>query len=149
MKIIVSACLTGVNCKYNGTNNFNQKLCNFLKNHQVIKICPEVMGGLKRPHPPAEIISGKVFNKEGKEVSQEFFSGAKKAFEIVEKEKPDLIILQSRSPSCGVNEIYDGTFTGKKIPGHGLFAELCIKSSFKTIDVEDFPKYLEENKLNS
>ena len=108
----------------------------------MIKVCPEVLGGLPIPRHSAEIVDGQVMNTEGKNVTKEFSLGAQKAFEIVEKENPDLIILQSRSPSCGIKQIYDGTFSGKKIPGHGLFAELCIKAGYKVLDIEDIDEYL-------
>ena len=137
MKVIVSACLAGDNCKYNGGNNINQKMMDFLKYHEMLKVCPEVLGGLPTPRLSAEIVDGKVINTEGKNITKEFTRGAQKAFEIVQKEKPDLIILQSRSPSCGIKQIYDGTFSGNKIPGHGLFAELCIKAGYKVLDIED------------
>ena len=137
MKVIVSACLAGDNCKYNGGNNINQKMMDFLKSHEMLKVCPEVLGGLPTPRPSAEIVDGKVINTEGKNITKEFTLGAQKAFEIVQKEKPDLIILQSRSPSCVIKQIYDGTFSGNKIQGHGLFAELCIKAGYKVLDIED------------
>ena len=81
-------------------------------------------------------------NNEGKNVTAEFILGAQRAFEIVQKENPDLIILQSRSPSCGIKQIYDGTFSGRKIPGHGLFAALCIEAGYKVLDIEDIDEYL-------
>lgn len=81
-------------------------------------------------------------NIEGKDITKEFSLGAQKTFEIVKKENPDLIILQSRSPSCGIKQIYDGSFSGKKISGHGLFAELCIKAEYKVLDIEDIDEYL-------
>lgn len=142
MKILVSACLAGDNCKYNGGNNLNQKMMDFLKTHEIIKVCPEVLGGLPTPRPSAEIVDGKVMNTEGKNITEEFTLGAQKAFEIVKKENPDLIILQSRSPSCGIKQIYDGTFFGNKIPGHGLFAALCIEAGYNMLDIEDIDEYL-------
>ena len=142
MKVVVSACLAGDNCKYNGGNNLNQKMMDFLKAHEMIKVCPEVLGGLPTPRSPAEIAGGQVMNIQGKNITKEFTIGAQKAFEIVQKENPDLIILQSRSPSCGIKQIYDGTFSGNKIPGHGLFAELCIKAGYKVLDIEDIDEYL-------
>ena len=142
MKIIVSACLAGDNCKYNGGNNFNQKMMDLIQSHEMIKVCPEVLGGLPIPRPSAEIVDGQVMNTEGRNITKEFSLGAQKAFEIVKNENPDLIILQSRSPSCGIKQIYDGTFSGKKIPGHGLFAEFCIKAGYKVLDVEDIEEYL-------
>ena len=145
MKILVSACLVGENCKYNGGNNLNERLVEFLAGHEVVKVCPEVLGGLATPRVPAEIQKGQVVNSEGRNVTKEFEAGALRAFEIVEKEKPDLIILQSRSPSCGIKQIYDGTFSGKKIPGHGLFANLCIKAGYKVLDIEDIDEYFSHN----
>ena len=142
MKVIVSACLAGDNCKYNGGNNLNQKMMDFLKVHEMIKVCPEVLGGLPTPRAPAEIAGGQVMNIQGKNITKEFTIGAQKAFEIVRKENPDLIILQSRSPSCGIKQIYDGTFSGNKIPGHGLFAELCINAGYRVLDIEDIDEYL-------
>ncbi len=142
MKVIVSACLAGDNCKYSGGNNFNQKMMDFLKNHEMVKVCPEVLGGLPTPRPSAEIVNGRVMNTQGADITREFELGAQKACQIVQKENPDLIILQSRSPSCGIKQIYDGTFSGNKIPGHGLFAELCIKAEYKVLDIEDIDEYL-------
>lgn len=137
MKIMVSACLTGENCKYNGGNNKNQELLNLLSGHEIIHVCPEVLGGLPVPRIPAEIVNGTVINRENICVNEPFRQGAQKALEIAEREKPDLIILQSRSPSCGAKQIYDGTFSGKLIPGHGVFADLALRSGFRVMDVED------------
>ncbi len=142
MKIMVSACLLGENCKYNGGNNYTPELVRLLEGHTVIPVCPEVLGGLPTPRVPAEIVNGKVMNRNGESVDEAFRKGAEKALETAKEEKPDLIILQSRSPSCGVKEIYDGTFSGRKIPGQGIFAELLEKAGFNVIDVEDLPDKL-------
>jgi len=137
MKIMVSACLMGENCKYNGGNNANEKLKAFLEGHQVILVCPEVMGGLPIPRDPAEIVDGVVRQRIGRSVDAEFREGAWKAYEIAQKEKPDLVILQSRSPSCGVKQVYDGTFSGKLISGKGVFAQMLEEMPVSVIDVED------------
>lgn len=137
MKIMVSACLLGEKCKYNGGNNRNPGLLHLLSGHKVIPVCPEVLGGLPTPRVPAEIVNGTVINREGVSVDDAFRRGAKKALEMARQEKPDLIILQSRSPSCGVKEIYDGTFSGKLVPGHGIFAEMALQAGFRVIDAED------------
>ena len=142
MRIMVSACLLGENCKYNGGNNLCPELVRLLEGHTVIPVCPEVLGGLPTPRIPAEIVNGKVMNRNGESVDEAFRKGAEKALEIAKKEKPDFIILQSRSPSCGVKEIYDGTFSGRKIPGQGIFAELLTKAGFIVLDVEDLPEEL-------
>ena len=137
MKIMVSACLLGEDCKYDGGNNRNEALLEMIAGHEVIPVCPEVLGGLPVPRVPAEIAAGRVVNREGQDVDGAFRRGAEKALGIAEREKPDLIILQSRSPSCGVKEIYDGTFTGRKIPGHGIFAGMAVAAGYKVTDVED------------
>ena len=137
MKILISACLIGTNCKYNGGNNRNEKVMQFLEGHEVIPICPEVMGGLPTPRVPAEIVGGTVVNREGRSVDQEYRCGAELALEIAVREQPDLIILQSRSPSCGVKQRYDGTFSGTLIPGLGVTAEVLVQHGFRVVDVED------------
>ena len=137
MKILVSACLLGKNCKYNGGNNKNQSVLDFVEGHEVIGVCPEQLGGLSTPRLPAEIVDGVVTNKEGVSVDAEFRKGAQAALTIALENKVDLAILQSRSPSCGVKEIYDGSFSGKKIKGQGVFAKLLAKHDIKVLDAED------------
>ena len=137
MKILVGACLLGGNCKYNGGNNRNGKVMQMLAANEVVGICPEVLGGLPTPRIPSEIVDGVVMNRTGICVDREFRRGAKRALEIAEREKPDLIILQSRSPSCGVNQRYDGTFSGRLVDGAGIAAELLIENGFHVVDVED------------
>ena len=137
MKIAVSSCLLGDNCKYNGGNNYSEKVMKFVEKHEVISVCPEVLGGLPIPRESAEIVNGVVSLKDGSSVDKMFRDGAEKALSIVKGKNADLVILQSRSPSCGVNTIYDGSFSGKLIPGQGVFSELLKKNGIKVIDVED------------
>ena len=137
MKIMVSACLLGENCKYNGGNNYSPELIRLLEGHTVIPVCPEVLGGLPVPRPSAEIVNGTVMNVKGENVDAAFRLGAEKALVLAEQDRPDLIVLQSRSPSCGVKQIYDGTFSGRKIPGQGLFAAAAAKAGFRVADIEE------------
>ena len=137
MKIMVSACLAGENCKYNGGNNRNEKILQLMADNEVVTVCPEQMGGLPTPRVPAEICDGVVTAKDGRIVDDEFRAGAAKCLEIALKEQPDLIILQSRSPSCGVKERYDGSFSGKLTKGAGVTAQLLMEKGFRVIDVED------------
>ena len=137
MKILVSACLLGENCKYNGGNNYSEKVAEFTKGHQVISVCPECLGGLPTPRVPAEIINGVVTNRVGQNVDAEFRKGAEIALNIAKEEQIDVAVLQSRSPSCGVKQIYDGTFSKKVINGQGVFAEMLQKHGFQLIDIED------------
>ena len=137
MKIMVSACLAGENCKYNGDNNRNEKIRSLFTDNEVILVCPEVMGGLPTPRVPAEIVNGIVINRDGISVDAEYRRGAEQVLRIAKREKPKLIILQSRSPSCGVKQRYDGSFSGALINGSGVTAELLIRNGFNVIDVED------------
>lgn len=141
MKILVSACLLGKNCKYNGRNNLNQGVLDFVEGHEVIGVCPEQLGGLSTPRLPAEIVDGVVTNKEGVSVDAEFRKGAQAALAAALENKVDLAILQSRSPSCGVKEIYDGSFSGKKIKGQGVFAKLLSAHGIKVLDAEDVSEH--------
>ena len=134
---MVSACLAGVNCKYNGGNNRNEKVLKLMEGNDVITVCPEELGGLPTPRTPSEIRDGVVMTKDGRNVDAEFWAGACRCLEIAEKEQPDLIVLQSRSPSCGVNRRYDGSFSGKLTEGSGVTAELLIKHGFHVTDAED------------
>lgn len=137
MKIAVSACLLGENCKYNGGNNYSEKVAKYVEGHEVVPICPEVLGGLSTPREPAEIVGGEVKHKAGDSVDKEFRAGAKVALDLVKKNQVELVILQSRSPSCGVKTIYDGTFSGNIIPGQGVFAEMLKEANIKAVDVEE------------
>ena len=137
MKVMVSACLMGRNCKYNGGNNFSEKLAEYLNDKEVVEVCPEVMAGFPIPRPRIERVHGRVFNEFGEDVHDACFVGVQKAVDLAKAEQIDVAILQSRSPSCGVNEIYDGTFSGVRIPGHGLFAEELLRAGFRVLDVED------------
>lgn len=141
MKILVSACLLGKNCKYNGGNNLNQGVLEFIEGHEVIGVCPEQLGGLSTPRLPTEIVVGLVTNKEGVSVDNEFRKGAQEALAVALENKVDLAILQSRSPSCGVKEIYDGSFSGKKIKGQGVFAKLLSARGIKVLDAEDVAEH--------
>ena len=137
MKIIVSACLIGENCKYNGGNNLNEKVVRLSEDNELIPICPEVLGGLTTPRIPCEIVDGKVTDRNGTSRDSNFREGAQKALEIADNEGADCAILQSRSPSCGIGTIYDGSFTGKLITGDGVFADLLKKHEIRVIDVKD------------
>ncbi|MBQ7596707.1 MAG: DUF523 domain-containing protein [Clostridia bacterium] len=137
MKIMVSACLVGQRCKYNGGDNYSEKLADFLSGHEVIPVCPETEGGLSVPRSPCEIVNGAVMNSDGENVDDAFRCGAAKCVRLAKEKGVGLAVLQSRSPSCGVNQIYDGTFSGRLKKGSGVFASLLGQNGFRVLDVED------------
>lgn len=134
---MVSACLLGTNCKYDGGNNRNEKLLHYIKGKEVVAVCPELMGGLVAPRPPVELRSNRAINNLGEDVTVAFRSGAAAVLALAKKEQPSLIILQSRSPSCGVRRIYDGSFQHRLVPGSGITAQLLKEAGFVVLDVEE------------
>ena len=137
MKIVVSACLLGQKCKYNGGDNYSEKVCEYIKGHEVIPVCPEVEGGLPTPRIPCEIVNGIVTNKNGEVRDAEYKAGAAICLKKALDAGAELAILQSRSPSCGVKQIYDGSFSGRLISGRGVFAQALAENGIKVIDAED------------
>ena len=144
MNILVSACLLGENCKYNGGNNFCSKIAELANNHKVIAVCPEVLGGLPVPRYPAEICDGVVTAVDGTVVDSEFREGAQRALAIGKENEAELAILQPRSPSCGCRQVYDGTFSKRLIDGKGVFAQLLSKNGIRTVDADEFVLHPEE-----
>jgi uncharacterized protein YbbK (DUF523 family) len=135
--IVVSGCLVGENCKYNGGNNKNQKVLDFLKGKKYITVCPEMLGNLPCPRYPSEIVGEKVINKIGQDVTENFISGGKKALEIALCNKCTSAILKEGSPSCGNNFVYDGSFTNKKIQGQGITAKMFKEMGIEVISEND------------
>ena len=142
MKILVSACLLGENCKYNGGNNYSPVVAEFIKDKEVLTICPEMMAGMGCPRTPIEIVDGVLMDRNGNNVDAAMREAIEKAMEMIRKEDIRCAILQSRSPTCGVNQIYDGSFSGKLINGSGLFAQALKDAGYQVIDAEDIGKYL-------
>ena len=138
MKIMVSACLLGTKCKYNGGDNYSEKTAEAFRGHDLVPVCPELAGGLSVPRRPCEIVEGTVMNDRGENMDAAFRFGAeiclKKAFE----EQIDLAVLQPRSPSCGVGRVYDGTFSGRLVDGSGVFAGLLAENGFRVVDADEF-----------
>ena len=134
MKIMVSACLLGQKCKYNGGDNYHEAVIAFCGEHEVVPVCPELAGGLPVPRHPCEIVNGVVMNDRGENVDEAFRLGAGRCLQQAIDERIDLAILQSRSPSCGVGRVYDGTFSGRLIEGSGVFAGLLQEHGFRVVD---------------
>ena len=142
MKVMVSACLLGDNVKYNGENNFHENLVRFLKDYEVVKVCPECLGGLSIPRDPCEVVNDKVVNQKGVDVTKEFSLGALKTLEIAKKENIHVVILKKNSPSCGSKQIYDGTFSHHLIDGMGITAKLLSENNIVVLDEDNYKEYV-------
>ena len=138
--IIISACLMGVPCRYNGEDFPLPELRGFIGNNKALSVCPEVLGGLPVPRSPCEIkkigTEISVFGKDGKDYTEEFYLGAKKVLEICKKNNIKSAVLKAKSPSCGCGKIYDGTFSGRLIDGNGICAELLLKNGISVYTEE-------------
>ncbi len=134
---ICSACLLGINCKYNGQNNRNQKILDLAKKEILIPVCPEQIGGLSTPREPAEKQGRKVMTKSGKNVSKSFLKGAKEVLKLAKLFGIKQAILKQKSPSCGCGQIYDGTFSKRVVKGDGITTALLKKNKIKVITEED------------
>ena len=139
--ILISACLAGVNCKYDGSNNYNEKVMELVKNGEAILVCPEQLGGLPTPRVPSEIriVNGIkcVFMKDGTDVTEEYKRGALEVLKLAKSLNINKAILKSKSPSCGCGIIYDGTFTKTKIHGNGITTQLLLDNGIDVVTEND------------
>ena len=141
-KVIVSACLLGENCKYNGGNNFDPRVEAFCRGREVIPVCPEVLAGLGIPRIPIEIKDGIVTRKDGVVVDASIRKAVAEILEQIKEEDVRCAVLKARSPTCGVHQIYDGTFSGTLVDGAGVLAQALLDAGYIVMDNED----LEETK---
>lgn len=140
-KLLISACLCGKNTKYNGKNNKID--ISLLENkYDLVLICPEVMGGLSTPRNPSEIKGNKVYSNQGLDVTENFNLGAKLSLAIALNNNIKYALLKEGSPSCGVNRVYDGTFSGNKINGMGITTKLLKENGIIIYSEEDIAKLL-------
>lgn len=133
--ILVSACLCGVNCKYNGKNNLNEEVLELVKKGEAILICPEQLGGLTTPRNPAEIKiindEVRVITNDGRDVTENYKRGAEEVLKLAQELKVEKAILRKKSPACGCGEIFDGTFSNTLKPGNGITANLLIENGIE------------------
>ena len=135
MKIVVSACLLGRNCKYNGGNNFDPRVAAFVEDREVIPVCPEECLGM--PRIPMEIVNGILVNRDGEIVDAAIREQVEQILARLAGENVECCILKSRSPTCGVKQVYDGTFSGKLVDGMGVLARALHEAGYSVTDAED------------
>ncbi len=138
MKVLVSACLLGRNCKYNGGNNLSTRVTEALKGREVIEVCPEVLAGLGTPRSPIEIRNGRVIRKDGMDVDAPLREAVAQILREIQGEEIEFCVLKSRSPTCGVRQVYDGSFSGKLVDGMGILAQALRDAGYRVMDCEDF-----------
>lgn len=131
--VLISACLLGVNCKYNGENNYQEEVEKIIKEYNVIPICPEIYGGLSTPRIPSEIKDNKVINKNNEDVTKYFVKGATETLKLAKMLNVKKAYLKAKSPSCGAGKIYDGTFTNTLTEGYGITAKLLKENGIEII----------------
>ena len=143
-KILVSGCLAGFNCRYDGGNNLVPEIRQLLEDGLAVTACPEQLGGLPTPRIPSERVGNRVVNREGTDVTAEFKAGAEAALRIALENGCRAAILKSRSPSCGKGCIYNGQFTGELVPGNGVTTDLLLHHGIEVLTEEEYLTRLTE-----
>ncbi|MEC1622245.1 2-thiouracil desulfurase family protein [Bacillus mojavensis] len=141
--ILVSSCLGGIECRYNGSHAASEKIRKLIEEKQAVMACPELLGGFSTPREPAEIIGGtgedvlngsaKIITSSGEDVTDLYMKGAAQTLTYAKKINASAVILKENSPSCGSNFIYNGSFSGKKIAGNGVTAALLKQAGYRVI----------------
>lgn len=143
VKILISACLVGDKTRYDGKCNYHPLVKELLEKYELVPFCSEVEGGLSIPRTPSEIKGDRVINKAGKDVTRNYQAGAEKALNICKYLDIKIAILKDGSPACGVHQIHDGNFTGRKIKGMGITASLLSKNGIKVISEDEIQTLLD------
>lgn len=144
-KILVSACLLGTPCRYDGASKPNQGVISLQNRYLLIPVCPECQGGLSTPRIPSEIKDGRVIRKDGVDVTDAYNKGAQAVLQLAKQENIKIAVLKAKSPACGKGRVYDGTFTRTLTSGNGILAELLIKNNIEVFDESELNKLNEDN----
>lgn len=139
--VLVSACLLGLPCWYDGGGNLCPAVLALGERVQLVPICPEQMGGLPTPRPPAERLGDRVVNRTGADVTEQFRRGGDAALELARRMECCAAILKARSPSCGVGAVYDGSFSGRLVPGNGVAAQRLLDSGIPVFTEDNLEKF--------
>ncbi|MFH1062985.1 MAG: DUF523 domain-containing protein [Candidatus Omnitrophota bacterium] len=155
--ILVSACLAGTKCRYNGQDCANNIIAELKNKNKIIAVCPEVMAGFTTPRLPCEIVGGTgedvlngqaiVVNNLGENITAAIVNSCCQALEIAKENKINLAVMKAKSACCGVGQIYDGTFSNRLIEGDGILTKLLKKQGIKVISSEQFA-FVEQLKKN-
>lgn len=147
MNILVSACLLGVSCRYDGQSKPNDAVMELMQHHRLIPVCGEIFGGLPTPRSPAERCGERVINRDGIDVTAQYHWGAEEVLRLAQLYGCTVAILKERSPSCGSGQIYDGTFTGTLTDGWGVTAQLLRDHGIRVLGESRITELLQEESL--
>lgn len=136
VRLLVSACLLGMNCRYCGGCCEDRRVVALLEECWLVPVCPEQLGGLPTPRAPNEILNGRVVESDGRDNTEAFERGAQEALRTAKLLGCDFALLKERSPSCGSNMIYDGSFTGRQVHGAGVTARLLAEHGIRVFSEE-------------
>ena len=144
--ILISGCLCGVKCRYDGKSQPSREACAMVERGEALPFCPEVLGGMVRPHAPAEIVGGtardvlegkaRVMTQDGQDVTREFIRGAERAYALCLRHGVQQVYLKTKSPSCGAEAVYDGTFSRRLVPGRGIAAEYLAQRGIQVLPMD-------------
>ena len=149
MNVLVSACLMGLSCRYDGQSKGHPLAGELVARHTAIPVCPEIFGGLSTPRPPSERRCGGVFTREGTDVTAAYDRGAQEVLRLARLYGCTVAILKERSPACGSGKIYDGTFTKTLADGYGVAAELLEKNGVRVLGESQLEAFLQECREDS
>ncbi|WP_379970553.1 DUF523 domain-containing protein [Ectobacillus sp. sgz5001026] len=148
--IVVSSCLAGIACRYNGSHHLVSKIENLVREKKAVLVCPEMLSGFSTPREPAEIVGGSgsdvldgvatVLTKSGEDVTNRYIIGAQKALEVAKREQAACVVLKENSPSCGSSMIHDGSFTDIRKAGEGVTAALLRRNGITVLSDVEFIK---------
>lgn len=147
MTILISACLLGIHCRYDGSDKIQPQWLDALKEHHLVPVCPEQLGGLPTPRPPSEITAEEpvqVLSNIHVDVTNAFVRGAEEALRLAQMSGAQCAVLKEGSPSCGANLIYDGSLSGRRIPGMGLTARALKAAGLSLYSEEELERFLQE-----
>ena len=147
-RMLVSACLLGVSCRYDGGGKALDGLERLMERYELIPVCPEQLGGLPTPRTPSERRGGRVVSRDGADVTDAFRRGADQACRLAGLYGAKLALLKARSPSCGSGTVYDGSFTGRTVPGSGVAAEALAAMGVMVYSEENLSSLFDESEVN-
>lgn len=139
MNVLISACLLGCACRYDGKSKPHPAVEALAKEHTLIPVCPEIYGGLPTPRAPSEIVGDRVINASGEDVTDCYMRGANEALRLAKQFDCTVAVLKAKSPSCGKGQVYDGSFSRTLRDGDGVTAALLMQNGITVYTEEDLP----------